>query len=607
MAEQGQLSIHTENIFPIIKKFLYSDQEIFLRELVANAIDATQKLKRLAAMGDYAGSVAEAKVRIAINENLKTITVSDSGIGMTDEEIKKYINQIAFSGASEFLEKYKDSEESKQIIGHFGLGFYSAFMVAKKVEIITRSYTTTDKEQAFRWSCTGDTSYEITPAVRKEVGTDVVLHIAEDAEEFLQKYRISEILRKYGRFLPIEIEFDGQVINDPHPIWTKNPTDLKDEDYTNFYKELYPASTEPLFWIHLNVDYPFNLTGVLYFPKIRPDLALQRNQIQLYSRQVFITDEVRDIVPEFLTLLHGVIDSPDIPLNVSRSYLQSDSNVKKINNYITRKVADKLHELFKNDREGYQQKWDNIGMFVKYGMVTEDKFYEKAQKFSLYKNTDGEYFTLEEYLERIAPEQTDKNENRVILYTNDPQRQHGYIQSAKKRNYDIVIFDAPMIDNHFIQQLETKGEKIRVQRVDANTADKLIEKEITLEVVLSEEEQEKIKQLFEQTINNTNYTVAVEPQPADELPVSITVPEFMRRMREMGVQQGMDLGMLPEQFNVSINGNHSLLQTLLTQPEESQKDTAKQLFDLALLSQNLLQGEHLTAFLERSVAMLQKN
>lgn len=607
MEEQGQLSIHTENIFPIIKKFLYSDNEIFLRELVSNAIDATQKLKRMASLGEYEGETEGRRIKVSFNESLKTITVSDQGIGMTADEIKKYINQIAFSGATEFLEKYKDAEDAKQIIGHFGLGFYSAFMVAKKVEIISRSYKSENKEDAVRWECEGDTSFSITPAVRKEVGTDVILHIAEDAEEFVDKFRLLEILKKYGRFLPVEIEFDGEVINDTNPIWTKNPADLSDEEYTKFYNDLYPGSSDPLFWIHLNVDYPFNLTGVLYFPKIRPDLGMQRNQIQLYSRQVFITDEVKDVVPEFLTLLHGVIDSPDIPLNVSRSYLQSDSNVRKINNYITRKVADKLHELFKNDRENYEKKWDDIGLFVKYGMVTEDKFYEKAQKFALYKNTDGKFFTLDEYLEHISAEQTDKNENRVLLYTNDPQRQHGYIQSAKKRNYDVLVLDNPLIDNHFIQQLETKGEKLTVQRVDADTVDKLIEKDLKLEVSLSQEEQDKVKKIFEETINNGNYNIAVEAQPADELPVSITVPEFMRRMREMSVQQGMDLGSLPEQFNVAVNGNHTLVQDILKKPEAEQKATARQLFDLAMLSQNLLQGEALTQFVERSVGMLQEN
>ena len=413
--EKGTISINTENIFPIIKKFLYSDHEIFLRELVSNAVDATQKIKRLAAIGEYKEELGDLKIKISINEKLKTLTVSDSGIGMTADEIKKYINQIAFSGATEFLEKYKDKGEENQIIGNFGLGFYSSFMVADKVDLITKSYQ--EGSESVQWTCDGSTEFEITSTVKKQRGTDVVLYINEDSEEFLDKARIQGILDKYCKFLPVEVEFDEKVVNNPNPIWTKSPSELKDEDYLAFYKELYPFSEDPLFWIHLNVDYPFNLTGVLYFPKIKNDLELNRNKIQLYSRQVFITDEVKDVVPEFLMLLHGIIDSPDIPLNVSRSYLQSDSNVKKINAHITKKVADKLNELFKKDRKAYEEKFDNIGLFVKYGMISEDKFYDKAQKFALFKNTEGEYTTFDEYREKVTPNQTDKDGNLVYLYT----------------------------------------------------------------------------------------------------------------------------------------------------------------------------------------------
>ena len=486
--EKGTISINTENIFPIIKKFLYSDHEIFLRELVSNAVDATQKLKRLATIGEYQQDLGEQKVRVSVNKEAKTITISDHGIGMTDEEVKKYINQIAFSGATEFLEKYKDAGEDKQIIGHFGLGFYSSFMVADRVDIITKSYQ--EGAEPVKWTCDGSTEFELSPTVKKEVGTDVVLHINKDSEEFLEPPRIQGILDKYCKFLPVEIEFDGKVVNNPNPIWTKSPSDLQDEDYLAFYKELYPFSEDPLFWIHLNVDYPFNLTGVLYFPKIKQELEPSRNKIQLYSRQVFITDEVKDVVPEFLMLLHGVVDSPDIPLNVSRSYLQSDSNVKKINAHITKKVADKLNELFKKDRPAYEEKFGSIGLFVKYGMISEDKFYDKAQKFVLLQNTDGKYFTLDEYQEHVAANQTDKDKNLVYLYTTDKGKQYTFIQSAKKKSYDVLNLDGP-IDSHFINLLEQKLEKTSLKRVDAETVDKLIDKDEKIESVLSDQEKEK--------------------------------------------------------------------------------------------------------------------
>ena len=603
--EKGTISINTENIFPIIKKFLYSDHEIFLRELVSNAVDATQKLKRLATIGEYAQDLGEQKVTVTLNEKAKTITISDRGIGMTDEEVKKYINQIAFSGATEFLEKYKDAGEEKQIIGHFGLGFYSSFMVADRVDIITKSYR--EGAEPVKWTCDGSTEFEITPAVKKEVGTDVVLHVNQDAKEFLEKARIQGILDKYCKFLPVEIEFDGKVINNPNPIWTKSPSELNDEDYLAFYKELYPFSEDPLFWIHLNVDYPFNLTGVLYFPKIKPDLEPTRNKIQLYSRQVFITDEVKDVVPEFLMLLHGIIDSPDIPLNVSRSYLQSDSNVKKINAHITKKVADKLNELFKKDRTAYEEKFDSIGLFVKYGMITEDKFYDKAQKFVLLKNTDNKYFTLDEYKEQVAPNQTDKSDNVTYLYTTDPGQQDTFIRSAKKKSYDVLVLNGPL-DSHFINMLEQKLEKTSLKRVDADTVDKLIDKDEKTESVLSDKEKEQAKEVFEKAINNTSMTVTVESLSPDEMPVTITLPEFMRRMKDMAASGGGGfamMGQMPDQYSVAVNANHPLTGKILkAEGEEQQTQLAKQAVDLAKLSQNMLTGADLTHFIERSVEMV---
>src|SRR6195952_1769190 len=494
MQEKGTISIHTENIFPIIKKFLYSDTEIFLRELVSNAIDATQKIKRLASLGQYNGDLGDLRVEVAFDEEKKTITISDNGLGMTAEEIKKYINQIAFSGATEFMEKFKEAKDANEIIGRLGLGFYSAFMVADKVEIQTLSYQE-GAEPAY-WVCDGSTEFEIGEGVLAERGTEVILHVNKDNEEFLSKYKLQEILDKYGKFLPVPIKFgtkteqepDGEdeegkpkyksvevdnIINDTNPIWTKSPNDLKDEDYLNFYKELYPFQEDPLFWIHLNVDYPFNLTGVLYFPKVKNDFDFHRNKIKLYSRQVFITDEVKDIVPEFLMLLHGLIDSPDIPLNVSRSFLQADSNVKKINTYITKKVADKLAELFKNDRPAYEEKWNDIGVFVKYGMLSEDKFYDKAKDFVLLTNTDKKNFTLEEYKDKVEPIQTDKDGRLIYIYTNDPKKQDAFIQSANKKGYDVLLMDSP-IDSHFISHIEHKLEKTSLKRVDADVADKLI-------------------------------------------------------------------------------------------------------------------------------------
>lgn len=602
MEEKGTISIHTENIFPIIKKFLYSDHEIFLRELVSNAVDATQKLKRLSSIGEVKEELGDLKIHVKIDKTAGTLTISDKGLGMTADEIKKYINQIAFSGASEFLEKYKDKADEKQIIGHFGLGFYSAFMVASQVEIITKSHQ--EGSEPARWICDGSTQFEITKTEKAERGTDIILHIAEDSKEFLEDFRIENILSKYCKFLPVEIEFNGQVINNTTPIWTRQPNELKDEDYLNFYKELYPFSEAPLFWIHLNVDYPFNLTGILYFPKLKNEFEPTKNKIQLYSRQVFITDEVKDIVPEFLMLLHGIIDSPDIPLNVSRSFLQADSNVKKINSHITKKVADKLGDLFKNDRKSFEEKWNDIGLFVKYGMISDDKFNEKAKDFCLLKNVKNEYFTIEQYRELIKTNQTDKDQNLVALYTSDPEKQHGYIQSAEKRSYDVLVFNT-IIDSHFLQLLEHKNEKLTLRRVDSDIVEKLIDKDQKMESVLSEEQQTKVKEVFEKAIHNPTMKLSLESLPVDELPVSITFPEFMRRMKDMSAAGGSGMsfmGKMPEVTNVVVNTNHKIIQKVVqTENEEEKVKVAKQAFDLALLSQGMLTGKDLTEFIQRSV------
>lgn len=630
MKEKGSISIHSENIFPIIKKFLYSDHEIFLRELVANAVDATQKLKRLSSLGEIKEDINadELRVEVKFDKKKKTITISDKGIGMTAEEIKKYINQIAFSGASEFLEKYKDKGEEQQIIGFFGLGFYSAYMVADEVEIITKSYQ--EGAEAARWVCDGSTEYEISTAKKKDRGTDIILHINDESEEFLEEFKLKELLEKYCKFLPVDIQFgtkdeqvpDGKdkegkektktvtvdnIINNKEPLWTKSPANLTDEDYLKFYKELYPFAEDPLFWIHLNVDYPFNLTGVLFFPKLKNDFEIQKNKIQLFSRQVFITDDVKNVVPEFLQLLHGVIDSPDIPLNVSRSFLQSDGNVKKINTYITKKVADKLDELFKKDREGFAAKWDDIGLFVKYGMISEEKFYDKAKDFVLFKNTEGETFTIEEYQEKVKANQTDKDGNLVYLYTTDPGKQDTFIQSAKSKSYDVLKFDT-IIDSHFINHMEQKLEKTQLKRVDADTVDKLIAKEDSIESVLSEDESNKVKEIFEKAIDNPAMTVAVESQPVDEMPVVITMSEFMRRMKDMAATGGGGFNMMggmPDQYNVAINANHPIVSKILKAKSNDKKEAlAKQTFDLAMLSQDMLSGNDLTSFIKRSVQFM---
>ncbi len=627
MQEKGTISIHTENIFPIIKKFLYSDHEIFLRELVSNAVDASQKIKRLSSLGQYKGELGNLQVEVSFDEKKKTLTVSDRGLGMTADEIKKYINQIAFSGATEFVEKFKDAKDANELIGKFGLGFYSAFMVADKVEIQTLSYQ--EGAEPARWICDGSTEFEITTGNRKDRGTEIILHINKDSKEFLNKNKLQEILDKYCRFLPISIKFgtktesepDGEdaegkpkyksvevdnIINNTNPIWAKAPADLKDEDYLAFYKELYPFSEDPLFWIHLNVDYPFNLTGVLYFPKIKNDFELKPNKIKLFSRQVFITDEVKDIVPEFLMLLHGVIDSPDIPLNVSRSFLQADSNVKKINTYITKKVADKLAELFKKDRKVFEEKWQDIGLFVKYGMISEEKFYDKAKDFALLSNTKNEYFTLDQYKEKIKPLQTDKDSTLVYLYTTDAAKQDTYIQSANNKVYDVLVMNSP-IDNHFISQLEQKLEKTALKRVDSDVIDKLIQKNDTPKHALTEEQSTKVKAVFEKAINKPNMNVEIESLNPDELPVHVTMDEFMRRTKDMSqMGGGMSFyGMMPENYKVAVNGNHPLINRILqAENEEEQGQLAKQAFDLALLSQGMLTGSDLTEFVKRSVQLI---
>ncbi|MGC4231979.1 MAG: molecular chaperone HtpG [Niabella sp.] len=625
--EKGTISIHTENIFPIIKKFLYSDHEIFLRELVSNAVDAIQKAKRLVSLGQFNGELGDPLVQVKLDKEAKTITISDNGIGMTADEIKKYINQIAFSGASEFLEKFKEAKDANEIIGQFGLGFYSAFMVADKVEIQTLSYQ--QGATPAQWVCDGSTEFEMNPGSRTERGTDVILYINEENKEFLENYKIQSILDKYAKFLPVPVQFgtrtesepDGEdadgkpkykdvevpnIINTVKPIWTKPPSELKDEDYLSFYKELYPFSEDPLFWIHLNVDYPFNLTGVLYFPKIKNDVEIQRNKIKLFSRQVFITDDVKDIVPEFLMLLHGVIDSPDIPLNVSRSFLQADGNVKKINTYITKKVADKLAELFKNDRKSYEEKWNDIGVFVKYGIISEPKFAERAKDFVLLSNVGKAFFTLSEYRDKVAANQTDKDGNVVYLYAANADRQHSYINAAEKKGYDVLLLDGPL-DNHFVSHLERDLEKTQIKRVDADVVEKLIPKDEKIESSLSEEQSKQLETVFKEAITKPGMEVSIENLSADAMPVTVTMDEFMRRMKDMAaLGGGMSFyGSMPDRYKVAVNANSPLATKILSETNtDTQKALAQQAFDLALLAQGMLTGAELTAFVERSVKMI---
>lgn len=595
--QKGKVSVNTENIFPIIKKFLYTDHEIFLRELISNAVDASQKLKVLAAKGEPTGQTDDMKITVSLDEEAKTLTISDQGIGMTAEEIDKYINQIAFSGAEEFVEKFKDDKDSANIIGHFGLGFYSAFMVADKVEIISKSYR--EDGDSAHWVCEGTTDFKIKKGKRKKRGTDIVLHINEDSSEFLQSHKVNDLLKKYCKFLPIEIEFDGNVVNNTAPLWKKNPTDLTDEDYIKFYEELYPFAEKPLFWIHLNVDYPFNLTGVLYFPKIKKDIDPNRNKIQLYSNQVFVTDNVEDIVPEYLMLLHGVIDSPDIPLNVSRSALQADGNVKKITGHISKKVADKLNELYKKDAKDFEEKWSSINLFVKYGMISDEKFYDRTRKICLLKDVDGKHTVLDDYIEEVKPAQTDKDGNTILLYTSNADEQYSFIQKAKDKGYNVLLMDE-IIDNHFVSNIEQKLEKVQLKRVDADTIDKLIDKGETSESVLNEEEVNKLKEAFENTIDKAKFDIkTVVLSPSDDF-LTITRSEWERRMSEMGNMGGMAMfGELPERYSVSINSNHELAKKLLEAKEEDQKELMNNALDLAKLAQNLLKGKELSEFIKR--------
>ncbi len=624
----GKINVQTENIFPIIKKFLYSDHEIFLRELVSNAVDASQKLKTLVSIGESNANLDKLQVEVAIDKKAKTLTIKDNGIGMTGEEIEKYITQIAFSGAEEFVNKYKDkAAEANAIIGHFGLGFYSAFMVAKKVEIFSLSHK--EGAVAVRWECDGSPDYKLEETTKAGRGTDIVLHIADDSEEFLEEYRISELLKKYCKFLPVQIKFgtkketqkvgkEGKekdkevevdnIINNPTPAWTKKPADLTDEDYKNFYRELYPMNFEdPLFHIHLNVDYPFNLTGILYFPKLKRSFEIQKDKIQLYCNQVFVTDSVENIVPDFLGLLQGVIDSPDIPLNVSRSYLQSDSNVKKISAHITKKVADKLEEIFKNDRKDFEAKWEDIKIFVQYGMLSEEKFYDKAQKFALLKSTDGNYSTLEEYAEKVKPIQTDKDKKVIYLYTTNVDEQHSFIETAKERGYDVLVTDSP-IDAHYINHLEQKLENTSFVRVDADTIDKIIKKDEAQPSKLSDKEQETLKPIIESIVPKEKFSVVFESLSEKDAPMIITKPEFMRRMKDMSAMGGGGMsfyGSLPDMHNLVVNSNHPLISKILNEKDaDKQKQLAKQTADLAMLSQGLLKGEELTKFIKRSVELI---
>jgi len=600
--QKGKVSVNTENIFPIIKKFLYTDNEIFLRELISNATDATNKLKVLSQRGEVKGDLGELKITVKIDEKKNTLTISDSGIGMTADEIDKYINQIAFSGAEEFVEKFKDTKEDANIIGHFGLGFYSSFMVADKVEINTLSHA--EGAEPAKWTCEGSTDFKITKGKRKKRGTDIILHINEESKDFLTQWKINELLNKYCKFLPIPIEFDDKTINEIAPLWKKNPSELKDEDYTDFYGKLYPMSEPPLFWIHLNVDYPFNLTGVLYFPKIKKEIDPNRNKIQLYSNQVYVTDNVEDIVPEYLMLLHGVIDSPDIPLNVSRSSLQADGAVKKITSHISKKVADKLAELHKADFEDYKAKWHNMSIFVKYGMLSDDKFYDRSKKICLLHNTDKEYHSIDEYIAKIEPNQTDKDGNRVALYTNDIEKQHSFIESAKDKGYDVLLLDE-VIDNHFIGNLEQKNEKFQLKRVDADTLSKIIDKNEKNESVLNEEDTTQLKEVFEGVVDKEKYTINPEVMSPTDSFITITRSEWERRMSEMGGMGGMQMfGQMPEKYTVAVNTNHPLASKVLKTKGDKQTELLSQAINLAKLSQNLLTGKELSDFVKAQYVAL---
>ena len=611
--QKGQIGVTTENIFPIIKKFLYSDHEIFLRELVSNAVDATQKLKTYASVGEFKGDLGDLTIHVKLDK--KTITISDRGIGMTSEEIEKYINQIAFSSANDFLDKYKNDANS--IIGHFGLGFYSAFMVSKKVEIITKSWKEDGK--AMKWSCDGSPEYTMEEVKKEDRGTDIILYIDDENKEFLEQSRIDTLLKKYCRFLPVPIAFgkktewkDGKsietdednIINETNPLWTRKPSELTDEDYIKFYKELYPFSEDPLFWIHLNVDYPFNLTGILYFPKIKNNLDLQRNKIQLYSNQVYVTDSVEGIVPEFLTLLHGVIDSPDIPLNVSRSYLQSDSNVKKISSHITKKVADKLEELFRSDRKQFEEKWDSLSLFIEYGMLSDEKFYDRAVKFALLKDVEGKFFTFDEYKSLIEGNQTDKDGNLIYLYANHKEEQYAYISAAELKGYNVLLMDG-QLDVHFVGKLEQKFEKSRFVRVDSDVIENIIKKSDNKEVTISEEERNALVETFKvaiPSIDKTDFIVGFEHLGENASPVTVTQNEFIRRMTEMSAMQpGFNFyGDMPVSYNVTVNLDYPAVKKIQENKEDA-SDMVKQMVDLALLSSGLLKGQALSDFVKRNI------
>ncbi len=630
--QKGKINVQTENIFPIIKKFLYSEHEIFLRELISNAVDATQKLKTLASLGKYNGDISDLTIEVSLNKKKKTITVKDKGIGMNSEEVDKYINQIAFSSAEEFIKKFKTKSESEMntIIGHFGLGFYSSFMVSDKVEIFTKTYQSRGNTKAVYWECDGSPDYSMDESDKKDRGTEVILHVADDSKDYLEESKLLEILNKYCKFLPVPIRFgdekvwetvegetdkDGnpkqvevekpRIINNTSPLWKKKPADLKEEDYKSFYRELYPYTYEdPLFWIHLNVDYPFNLTGILYFPKVKRNLEVQKNKIQLYCNQVFVTDSVEGIVPDFLTLLHGVIDSPDIPLNVSRSYLQSDPNVKKISNHITKKVADKMESLFKENREDFEKKWDDIKVFIEYGVISETEFYDRAKKFCLLKTTDSKYFTFEEYEKHVGPSQKDKDGQLIYLYATNEQDQYSFIQSVKERGYDVLLMDG-IIEAHFINTLEQKFEKTRFTRVDSDTVDKLIKKDDVLPSKLTEDQQKVLKDLMETQIDAKKFTITFESLSEKELPLLVTQNEFMRRMKDMSALGGGGgysfMGEMPENYNLVVNSNNPVIGRLLLESDNvKQGETVRQLFDLSLLAQNLLKGKELAEFIRRT-------
>ena len=632
MIKEGNINVQTENIFPIIKQFLYSDNEIFLRELVSNAVDATQKMKTLKNIGELKTDINKLRVEVILDKEANTLTIRDNGIGMTADEVDKYINQIAFSGAEEFVNKYKDADKKNSIIGHFGLGFYSAFMVAKEVEIISKSQQ--PNSLPVRWSCDGSPNFTMEEAKKKTKGTDVVLHIADDSQEFLEESRITQILNKYCKFLPVEIKFgtktekvddpkgkkddsgnvikidkvSDNIINNTKPAWTKTPSNLKEKHYKDFYRELYPMEfSDPLFHIHLNVDFPFNLTGILYFPKLKNNLEVQKNKINLYSNQVFITDNVENIVPEFLTLLHGVIDSPDIPLNVSRSYLQADGNVKKISSHITKKVADKLAQMFKKDRKDFEDKWDDVKVFIEYGMLTEEKFFDKANDFALYKNTDNKYYTFSEFLEKVKEPQKNKDGKTIILYTNDKKEQHSFVKTATDKGYEVLELGGPLI-SHLISKLESTNTDVQFSRVDADIIDKLVEKEDSNVSKLSDKEKEKLQKMIEEQLDKEKFTVQIQNMSISDSPVIITQSEFMRRMKEQQQLSGGGMqmfGSMPESYNLAVNSNHELINKILSEKTKKKRvDLIKQVLDLALLSQGMLKGEDLTGFISRSVSLI---